>query len=62
MQLTRLEDTFADLHHRLQSELTKGNGVSADDFLHSLSMLPMAYRNEYMSSIHLSNKIIHILL
>ena len=51
-KIKRLEETFADLHRRLQSELTEGNGVSTDDFLHSLSMLPVAFRNEYTNSIH----------
>ena len=51
-RMETLEQTFADLHHRLQSELTEGKGVSVGDFLHSLSMLPVAFRSEYENTIH----------
>ena len=49
-QIERLETKFDELHQRLVSEVT-GKGVTVDEFFRTLTMLPVAFRNEYKSTI-----------
>ena len=48
--IENLEETYRDLHKRLQSEMVAGN-VKVEDVLHSITLLPMKLKLEYDTSI-----------
>ena len=46
-----MEQQFATLHRELLSDLKANAGISVDDFLQALTLLPLSLRREYEKSI-----------
>lgn len=50
-QIEALEEQFRDIHGRLVTELSTNEGISIDQVLQALTMLPFAIRRQYQDTI-----------